>query len=193
MEVQVLSRAQYMVIQIILFSLVVLITTIFLVIYILFLFGSLITNAPLVLIRTKAVGHVIETLNLKSDSVFYDLGCGNGKILIASLSKNPSKIKGIEYSPIAFLWAKLRTRTHPKIQIIRENVLTSDVHDATHIFVYLFPGAMSMLEKRFDSQLQEGTRVVSCDFTFPHKQIVEEIDISVPESKLARKLFVYEW
>lgn len=193
MEVQVLFPAQHMITQIIILTLVVLIITSLLFVYILFLFGSLITDAPLVPMRTGAVSYIIETLNLRHDSIFYELGCGNGKILIASLSKNPAKIKGIEYSPLAFLWAKLRTRTHPQIQIIRENALTSNVHDATHIFVYLLPSAMSTLEKRFDSQLQKGTRVVSCDFTFPHKQTVEEIDISVPKSKLARKLFVYEW
>ena len=164
-----------------------------LVIYILFFFGSLITDAPLVLARSSAVTQIIDALRLNNNSIFYDLGCGNGRILIASLSQNPKKAIGLEYSPLAFMWAKINTRKNTQIQIIRANILTSNIHQATHIFVYLFPKAMGVLETRFNSQLQKGTRVVSCDFTFPHKEAKEVIDISTPESKLAQKLYVYEW
>jgi SAM-dependent methyltransferase len=188
-----LPSTTFMSIQLITLIIATLFFLVCFVLYLLFFIGTLITDAPLVLIRSTAVTQIINALQLQNNSVFYDLGCGNGRILIASLKKNPSKCIGIDYSPLAYIWARFNTKKYTQIRIRYQNVFDTDVRNATHVFVYLFPKAMERLETHFDAQLQKGTRVVSCDFKFPNKTAKETIDISVNGNKLARNLYVYEW
>lgn len=72
--------------------------------------SSLKADAPFVSIPKGIETEIIKALALKNDSVLYDLGCGNGVILIeASKSNEATKCFGIEIGIFPFLVAKFKT------------------------------------------------------------------------------------
>lgn len=161
---------------------------------ILSMYGSVITSVPIVPVRDNALKYIIQNLKLTDTSCLYDLGSGDGKVLLAALkSTSHAQVRGYEIAPIPRLLSLFCLREyHHRTKIYNEDFFKADVSDATHVFLYLYPAVLQKLEPLFDVQLQKGTRVVTCDFTFPNKTPVSVFDI--PDAKtLAKKLYVYIW
>src|ERR1035437_7676635 len=136
-----------------------------------FLMTPLFSKVPFVPVRKKVLKDIISALKLSNESVLYDLGCGDGRILFAAAKIYPKiSCVGIKKAPFQFLWAKVHKfftgKISKKISIIRGDMFEANVPPATHIFLYLFPELMDSLLPKFKKELKSGTRVVSCDFQF---------------------------
>lgn len=159
---------------------------------------SLLANkAPFVPIPNDVVPEIAKALGLSANSILYDLGCGDGRVLKACLQLEP-KIKaiGIEKEIVPFCLAKWKLRKFNKTascQLFHKNFFDVSVTDATHIFTYLFPGLMDDLLPKLQQELKPGTKLVSCDFLFHHKQPSQVIDLKRSNRALGRKLYYYEF
>lgn len=129
---------------------------------------SLASATPYVPISKKLFPFIEKELALQSGAVFYDLGCGDGKV-IAHIARSYPDVRciGIEYSMVPYLAARLRIRNLPNASVHRRNFLNEDMADATHVYLYLFPVLMPRLLQKFKHELKSGTVVLSCDFKFP--------------------------
>src|ERR1700733_512799 len=149
------------------------------------------TDAPFVPIPQETVEKIIEHLKLTNDSVLYDLGCGDGRILKRAAEKYPSlKAVGIEIAFVPYLFAQWKTRKNKNIKIRRENIFTANVSDATHIFFYLFPEVPKKLLPILKTKCKPDTRIVSCDFEDKQSEQTEIIELN-PLAKRGKKLIVY--
>jgi SAM-dependent methyltransferase len=134
---------------------------------------SMASATPYVPISRKLFPFIEQELALGDNSVFYDLGCGDGKVVAYIAKKYPGvQCVGIEFSLMPYLLSRYRTRNLPNVTIKHRNFLTEDISQATHIYLYLFPVLMPKLLQKFQAELQNGTKVLSCDFKFP--EIVAE-------------------
>ena len=161
---------------------------------VLYLFGFATTRVPFVPVKSEIVGNIIEALELKENSVLYDLGSGDGRILFAAAEKFPgAKLIGIEKAPLPLLLSKLPIFWHKRtnISVISEDFFNVPLQEATHIFTYLFPETMDELLPKLERELSSGTRLVTCDFVFSKKFPDKEIDLGRGELKLSKKLYVY--
>jgi len=170
---------------------------IFIVLFITFVFlwewSLLITRAPFVSVPKNIIPEIVIALKLQNTGVLYDLGCGDGRILMEALHHNPNmKMIGIEKALVPFWFAKLQTKKFKKIKIHRRNFFKQDLSDATHVFLYLFPKLMDALLPKLEKELKPGTRVVSCSFQFSKKTPVEIINTKT-KNRLVGKMFVYEF
>ena len=154
--------------------------------------ASFSTDAPFVPVPNGVEDYILESLHLDSNSVFYDLGCGDGRILIRAVKEHPEiKTVGVEVAFFPYLLAKFYTRNHHNIKIKRENIFATNLSDATHVYLYLYPEVMNKLLPIFRKKCKPGTRIVSCDFEFANYRPLEIIPIQDVGQKRGKKLFVY--
>ncbi len=135
-----------------------------------------------------------EVLELTDESIVYDLGCGETKVLRYLLHKNPyAQGIGIEITPLPYFYAKILNAFSPigRLTIVKKDFFTVPVKDATHVFIYLLPIMLDRLLPKLESELKPGTRLVSCDFKFTKKEASEKIN--VPGKKYSHTLYIYEF
>ena len=155
--------------------------------------GNLAIQVPFVPTARKVAEEMVRFADLKGTETVYDLGAGDGRILIAAKRLHPHiRAIGWEFVPTVWLLGKLRIWwSKQDVSLRRGNALTQDVRDADCIFLYLFPEAMALLEAKFDRELKPGTKVLSYVFQFPNRTPVAQK--SVPWMGKTRMLRLYEW
>lgn len=173
-----------------------LIAVIALVVVIFFWESSLIlTRAPFIPVPTDVLPGIVKAMDVQSGEVVYDLGCGEGKVLLACrAAQHDAKYIGIERSWLPYLMAKFKARhATNNVELIRSSFFKVDLSKADKVFVYLFPALMNDLLPKLQKELKPGTKVISCDFTFSDKQPKEIIDLKRPPKTLGQKLIIYEF
>ena len=156
-------------------------------------------KVPFIPVPNSILTDIHKILEVKYNSVVYDLGCGDARVLFYLSRFTPqAKYIGIENSLFPTLLARIRSWWHKKqtkidVKILNQDFFKYDLSDATHIFTYLYPNVMDDLLTKFDSELKPGTRLVSVTFKFTSKQPIAEFDLGRSKYKLARKIYVYEF
>lgn len=129
-------------------------------------------KVPYVSTPKWAIDWLCENLPLPSrerlgEGVIYDLGCGDGRVLIALKKKFPTITAiGYERNWWPFILAKIRTKGSDII-IRRKNFYHADLSDARIVFCFLIHSVMPKVEKLLRSQLKPGAIVYSYGFMFP--------------------------
>ncbi|KKR45407.1 MAG: hypothetical protein UT81_C0014G0024 [Parcubacteria group bacterium GW2011_GWA2_40_14] len=150
------------------------------------------TDAPFVPIPESICQKIIENLKLDNDSILYDLGCGDARVLREATKKYPRlKAVGVEMAFVPYLLAKFHTRNNKNIEIRRENIFTTNVSNATHVFVYLYPRAVEKLMPILEKKCRPGTRVLSCDFEDKNRRPREIISLPDNSNGRGKWLIVY--
>jgi ubiquinone/menaquinone biosynthesis C-methylase UbiE len=176
----------------------ILIFILFLVIFssLLFLLSPLFSLIPFVPVRKKILNEIISALELNQQSILYDLGCGDGRILFAATKANPHiSCIGIEIALFPFLLAKIKKLFYNSrhVHILYGNFFKIDISSASHVFLYLFPEALDNLLSKFEKELKAGSRVVSCDFEFSKRKPDKIIEIKSTKWQKNKKLYVYDF
>jgi SAM-dependent methyltransferase len=155
------------------------------------------SEVPFIIVPSSVLPEIEKALELKEESVFYDIGCGDGRVLSYLTKKDTgTKMYGIENRLFPLCLAYLLTSRNKKknnIKIINQDFSKQDLSEATHIFIYLYPNIMDDLLSKFEKELSPGTRLVSLSFKFTQKRHLYEIDLSRKSWELGKKLYVYEF
>ena len=114
----------------------------------------------------EVIDKMLQMVSLKKGDLVYDLGCGDGRILVAAAEKYGVKAVGFELDPYlveeARALAKERGVAH-LVTIEQADIFTLDLSKATVITLYLLP----QMNEKLLPQLQKcspGTRIVAHDF-----------------------------
>jgi precorrin-6B methylase 2 len=161
-----------------------------------FLVSSLFSLIPFVPVRNKILGEIISALELKNQSILYDLGCGDGRILFAATKANPHiSCIGIEIAPFPFFLAKIKQIIYfpNNVRILYGDFFKLDISSASHIFLYLFPEALDKLLPKFEKELKTGSKIVSCDFEFSNRKPDKILEIQSTKWQKNKKLYVYNF
>lgn len=169
------------------------------ILFILWSIGNFQNKVPFVATSNSVLKDIEKALEIKDDSVVYDLGCGDGRILLY-LSHFNSKAKyiGIENSLFPIILSRVGScfnnkKTGNKVEIINNNFFKQDLSNATHVFTYLYPNIMDELLPKFEKEFKPGTRLVSLSFKFASKMPINEVDLKRSKYKLGRKLYIYQF
>jgi SAM-dependent methyltransferase len=123
--------------------------------------------APSVGSPENAVEKMLEAAKLKPGETLYDLGCGDGRILVRAAKKYKVKAVGIEISRSLAEKAAQDVRKkglEDQIKIIHGNFMNMDLSAANVVTLYLAPTANDKLRPNLERELKPNTRVVSYDY-----------------------------
>jgi predicted RNA methylase len=127
------------------------------------------------------VQKMLQIGGLKAGEKMFDLGSGDGRIVIMAAEKFHANAVGVELDKDLFKQSMDRIqmlKLQKSARIINGDILQQDYSSADLITVYLLPISNDKVRPILDKQLKKGTRIVSHDFEFkdwkPEK--VEPID-----------------
>lgn len=121
---------------------------------------------PFIPTPMKAVRAMLEFADVKKGDRVYDLGCGDGRVLLEAERKGATAI-GYELSFPTLLLAKFRTFGKKNIHVRYNDFWKKDLSEADVIFCYLLLDKMALFEKTVWPLLKPGCRVVSHMFPMP--------------------------
>lgn len=153
---------------------------------------SIIAGAPYVPIPRRLIKNILIFGGVNPDDVLFDLGCGDGRVLISGAQNfNVKKAIGydIAFWPFlkAFFWIRY-LGLNKNIEIIRKNCLRADIGDATFIFLYLFPKLVDRLAYKIAAETKNGIKILSLGFPI---DIVKHPEFIVIKSQKFENLTAY--
>ncbi len=117
--------------------------------------------------RSK-IKEILEAVPMHSGQVLYDLGCGDGRLLVAAAKRYKVKAIGLEINPCAYFLSKIRVGLQQGSVTIRfQDFWKIDLREADIVFCYLFPDVMERLRDKLSKELKSGAKVISCNFEIP--------------------------
>jgi predicted RNA methylase len=128
-----------------------------------------IKGAPWVPTRMKKVRRMLELADVKPDDVVYDLGCGDGRIIVMAARKFGARAVGIEIDMMRFLWCQFLITIlglRRKVKVIYGDLFKKDLSNADVLICYLLQSTNNRLEDKLLEELQPTTRVISNTFMF---------------------------
>ena len=153
---------------------------------------SSIKGAPYVPLPRKSIKRILEFAEIKDSADFYDLGCGDGRILIEAVKTfGIRSAAGYEISPWPYLKAKFLVRRlgfEDKIKILRQNFLQTDLSKAGIIFIYLYPKAVQKLTLKFGQELKSAAKIISVSFPINNP---EKFNLELLKSQKLDRFTVY--
>jgi SAM-dependent methyltransferase len=150
--------------------------------------------APYVGSPEHAVDKMLEVANLKPGEILYDLGCGDGRILIAAVSKYRAKAVGIEISEHLARTASERVKKaglQGQVKIIHGDFMKTDLSAANVVTLYLATAANDTLRPNLERYLKPLTRVVSYDYPIPGWKPIETSETE-GRSSAVHTIYLYE-
>lgn len=142
----------------------------------------------------KVVDKMLEVSGLKAGETMFDLGSGDGRIVIRAAEKYKAKAIGVEYDP------SLAKQSQDRIKqlgltnlasIIQGDLLLQNYESADVITVYLLPVGNNLVTPILEKQLKPGTRIVAHDFQFTAWKTTRIYDITDDGEGRAHRLYVY--
>jgi len=136
--------------------------------------GVLLVGAPYVPTLSPQVKVALELVDLRADQTLLELGCGDGKVLVAA-ARQGIQVVGYELNPILALVAWLRTRRYrSQVKIVWGDFWRCSWPPAEAIFVFLLPRYMAKLDKKCARYKYRPIKLVSFAFEVPHKKPVRQ-------------------
>lgn len=117
----------------------------------------------------RVVKKILALAEVDSKDVVYDLGSGDGRIIIEAARKYHSRGVGIEADPLRVIWSKIAIKLlglDSMLKIIWGDLFRQDISNATVVTVFLWQRTNDQLKKKLQEELKPGTRVVSYIWTF---------------------------
>ncbi len=113
----------------------------------------------------QVVDKMLEVAKVTRDDVVYDLGCGDGRIVVAAAKRGATAV-GFDLDPARVAEARGRVRSmavESSASIRWANVFSVDLQPATVVMLYLLPELNVRLIPQLE-KLRPGSRIVSHDF-----------------------------
>ena len=116
---------------------------------------------------TEVVDRMLDVANVGPLDVVYDLGCGDGRIVIAAAKKYGARGVGVDLDPARIREARANAKKAGVEQLVRFEVadlFKTDLTEATVVTLYLLPELNRRLKPKLFAELKPGARVVSHDW-----------------------------
>ena len=166
----------------------VLIISLFFSTLLLFMMLALFFGAPLVPSKPEVARKMVELLKIKPGMTIYDLGSGDGRVLI-ELAKRNVFARGIEINPYAVAFSFVRcfiAGVRKQVQVRWGNYWWTNLAQANGVIVYGLPQIMPRLAQKFKAELRPKTRIVSNSFQIPGLHLLKEAQVG------KTKIYLYQ-
>ncbi len=128
-------------------------------------------HVPYVPTPLPVVRAMLKLAEAGPDDIVYDLGCGDGRILIIAIKEfGVKKAVGIDRDPNRINEAYKNAKEHgvlDKMLLINDDFFNVDISEATIVTLFLLTIVNEALRPKFEKELHDGTRIVSHEFRIP--------------------------
>ena len=115
----------------------------------------------------RVVDEMLRLAKVTAADVVYDLGCGDGRIVITAATRYGARGVGVDIDP-----ARVRESTanakaagvSEKVRFVTQDLFDTDLRDATVVALYLLPSLNDRLKPKLLKELRPGSRIVSNSF-----------------------------
>jgi SAM-dependent methyltransferase len=117
--------------------------------------------------RHAVADAMLKLARVTADDVVYDLGSGDGRIVILAAQKYGARGVGIEIDPRLVAISREVARegeVEDRVRFVEGDLFTADISAATVVTLYLSPGINLQLEAKLKRELRPGARIVSHQF-----------------------------
>ncbi len=125
------------------------------------------TGLPWIPTDEDRIRKALEMAQLRPGEIVYDLGAGDGRVLIIAAREYGAQAVGIEASPLQwfFAWIKVLHRgSKPKVRVRLGNLFRTNLREADVVFTYMTSKQADRLRPLLEEQLRPGARVVTISF-----------------------------
>lgn len=137
---------------------------------------------------------MLELGGAKANDKMYDLGSGDGRIVIIAAQKFQADSTGVEFDQSLCNQSTERIEKlslTKNARIICGDIFKQNYSDADLLTVYLLPASNDKVAPMLDKQLKKGTRIVAHDFEFSAWKPVKTMDIEDDGEGRSHRLFLY--
>jgi len=123
--------------------------------------------APYVPTPLEVAETMLQMAGVNEKDVVYDIGCGDGRIVVMAAKRYGARGVGIELDPERLKEARLNAQkagVEELVEFRREDATKSDYSEATVVTMYLLPESNELLRPILEAQLKDGARVVSHNY-----------------------------
>jgi SAM-dependent methyltransferase len=153
-------------------------------------------DVPYVPTTETAVQAMLKLGEVKKTDVVYDLGCGDGRIVIAAAKSYGARGVGIDINPVRIGEAKENAKKAGVEKLVRfeeNDLFDAKIGEATVVTLFLLPNINLKLRPKLLADLKPGTRVVSNTFDMgdwkPEKEfIVPDTEV---DTYLSHRLYLW--
>jgi precorrin-6B methylase 2 len=153
-------------------------------------------EVPYVPTTDEAVQAMLKLADVKKTDVVYDLGCGDGRIVIAAAKTFGARAVGIDIDPVRIREAKANAEKAGVVPLVRfeeNDLFKSDIHEATVVTLFLLSTVNLRLRPKLLQDLKPGTRVVSNTFDMGDWKPDKEFTVGSPDEQTYLSHRLYLW
>jgi SAM-dependent methyltransferase len=152
-------------------------------------------DVPYVPTTDDAVSAMLKLADVKKGDVVYDLGCGDGRIVVAA-AKLGARGVGIDINPERIAEANANAKKNGvegQVRFEENDLFQADIKDATVVTLFLLSSVNMKLRPKLLADLKPGTRIVSNTFDMgdwkPEKEFT--VPTAAEESYLSRRIYMW--
>jgi SAM-dependent methyltransferase len=127
------------------------------------------------------VDAMLKVANVKPTDVVYDLGCGDGRIVITAAQEYGARGVGVDIDPQRIKEATANAQlagVSDKVRFIQADLFEATISEATVVTLYLLPSLNEKLRPKLMNELKPGTRVVSHAFEIGDWKPEKELNVN---------------
>jgi ubiquinone/menaquinone biosynthesis C-methylase UbiE len=149
--------------------------------------------APYIPTPQIVVEKMLEAAHLHPDDLLYDLGCGDGRVVITAAQRFGVHAVGVEIKESIYNSTRKRVSEmgiESRVRILHANALTLDLSPADVVTLFLLTRSNERLRPNFEKYLKPGARVVSYAFEIPGWTPTRMETVQI--DKTLHRIYVYE-
>jgi ubiquinone/menaquinone biosynthesis C-methylase UbiE len=156
-------------------------------------FGPAENLAPYIPTPQEAVDRMLDAAHVKPGDVVYDLGSGDGRIVITAAQKFGARGVGVEIRPDLCQTARERIKAlglEDRVSMVEGSALRVDLSPADVVTMYLLTSSNERLKPNLEKYLKPGSRVVCYEFPIKGWRPMEAIVLQTGRTE--HFIYLYE-
>jgi SAM-dependent methyltransferase len=132
------------------------------------------------------VQEMLKLADIRGEDVVYDLGSGDGRLVITAAKRFGARGVGVELQSELVEMARVgaeREGVADRVKFVQGDLFETDIRPASVVMLYLLPRFVTRLVPRFRAELKPGTRIVSHDYPLAPWPPDKELAMDVPEKE----------
>ncbi len=139
------------------------------------------------------VSMMLKLARVTKEDVVYDLGCGDGRMVVLAAEKYGCRGVGYDIDPERVAAARenvRRNRVGHLVTILQQDLFTLDFSTADVLSLYLLPEINEKLLPQFE-KLKPGSRLIFHDYGLPEMEADKEVHVISSEDNASHTLYLY--